>query len=170
MSDYVLIGVAVLVVALLGLLVLLKGAGAAEALPVVARRLMTEREREVMILIEEAVPHCRVHSQVAMAALIDARKGLSRKDYVSVRNKFDRKIVDFVLENKASGDVLALIELDDRSHNAAKDRRRDEITKAAGYKTVRLGAGKRPDRVTVRQQILACLSEPAVAAHAVQLS
>jgi very-short-patch-repair endonuclease len=168
MSDYVLIGVVVLVVALIGLFVILKGAGA-ETLPVVARRLMTEREREVINLIEDAVPHCRVHSQVAMAALIDAKKGLSRKERVAVRNRFDRKIVDFVLEDKASGDVLALIELDDRSHNAAKDRRRDEITKAAGYRTVRLGAGK-PDRVNLQQQILAYLSEPAAAGRIVQLS
>jgi very-short-patch-repair endonuclease len=162
MSDYVLIGVVVLVAALIGLLVVLKGAGGGTS-PVVARRLMTDREREVIIFIEDAVPHCRVHSQVAMAALIDARKGLSRKDRVSVRNRFDRKIVDFVLEDKASGDVLALIELDDRTHDAAKDRSRDEITKAAGYRTLRLPAGKKADRFTVRQQILACLSEPAVA-------
>lgn len=162
MSDYVLIGVVVLVAALIVLLVALKGAGGG-TLPVIARRLMTAREREVIIFIEEAVPHCRVHSQVAMGALIDAKKGLSRKERVAVRNRFDRKIVDFVLEEKASGDVLALIELDDRMHDAAKDRSRDEITKAAGYRTIRLPAGKRLDRVTVREQILACLSEPAAA-------
>jgi hypothetical protein len=162
MSDYVLIAIAVLVVALIGLLVVLKGAGGG-TLPVIARRLMTAREREVIILIEDAVPRCRVHAQVAMGALLDAKKGLSRNDHASVRNRFNRKIVDFVLEDKASGDVLALIELDDRTHNAAKDRSRDEITKAAGYRTIRLAAGKRLDRVTVREQILACLSEPAAA-------
>jgi very-short-patch-repair endonuclease len=83
-----------------------------------------------------------------------------------VRNRFGRKIIDFVLEDRASGDVLALIELDDRTHNAAKDRSRDEITKAAGYRTVRFAAGKRPDRVTVREQILACLSELAAVERA----
>jgi very-short-patch-repair endonuclease len=160
MADYLLIGVLALAAAVIGLLVVIKGAGG-RTLPVMARRLMTAREREVITLIEEAVPYCRVHSQVAMGALIEATKGLSRKDHVSVRNRFDRKVVDFVLEDRASGDVLALIELDDRTHNAAKDRSRDEITEAAGYRTVRFVAGKRLDRLTVREQIVARLSEPA---------
>jgi very-short-patch-repair endonuclease len=162
MTDYLLIGVLVSAAAAIGLLVVMKGAGGS-LLPVVSRRLMTSREREVITFIEEAVPHCRVHSQVSMGALIEAKKGLSRKDHVAVRNRFDRKVVDFVLEDRASGDVLALIELDDRTHNTAKDRSRDEITKAAGYRTVRFAAGKRLDRLAVREQILARLSEPAAA-------
>lgn len=157
MSDFVLALIVVLIVALAALILKAKLAGG-RPLPVRARRLMTAREREVILLIEDAVPHCRVHAQVAMGALIDCNKGLARQQRTAVRNKFDRKVIDFVLEDRSSGDVLALVELDDRSHDGTKDRARDEITPAAGYRTIRLPADKRPDRASVRAQVLAGLS------------
>lgn len=76
-----------------------------------------------------------------MAALVDCAGGLTRSQRASARNRFDRKIVDFVLEDRSSGDVLALVELDDRTHSVARDRKRDEITRAAGYATIRIPAG-----------------------------
>jgi very-short-patch-repair endonuclease len=119
---------------------------------------MTAREREVLPLIEAAVPHCRVHAQVAMGALIDCQRGLDSKQRTTVRNRFDRKRIDLLLEEKTSGDVLALVELDDRTHNGRKDRERDELTAAAGYLTIRLPAGKRLDQESVRAQLLAGLA------------
>jgi hypothetical protein len=47
-----------------------------------------------------------------MGALIDSKKGLSRKEATAVRNRFDRKRIYFVLEETLTGDVLALVELD----------------------------------------------------------
>ena len=114
-------------------------------------------------MIEAAVPHCRVHAQVSMGALLDCRKGLSRKESTGVRNRFNQKRIDFVLEERSSGNVLALVELDDRTHNAAKDRERDEMTKAAGYRTIRLRKGMRLDPASVRAEIEAGLSQEAVA-------
>ncbi|WP_457350897.1 DUF2726 domain-containing protein [Sphingomonas sp. UYP23] len=61
--------------------------------------------------------------------------------YLRTRYKFSSKIVDFVIEDRASGAILALVELDDRSHDAARDRQRDAMTASAGYRTVRLHAG-----------------------------
>jgi hypothetical protein len=158
MSDLVVIALAVLVVIVAGL-ALVGTSRTGRTLPVVARRLMTAREREVLPLIEAAIPHCRVHAQVAMGALIDGKKGLSRKEGTAVRNRFDRKRVDFVLEDRSTGDVLALVELDDRTHNQAKDKARDEITAAAGYLTIRLRAGSRLDQATVHDAINAALAQ-----------
>jgi very-short-patch-repair endonuclease len=98
-----------------------------------------------------------------MGGLVDCRKGLTRKESTSVRNRFDRKRIDFVLEERSSGDVLALVELDDRTHREAKDRARDEITNAAGYRTIRLRAGKRLDAKNVRDEISAALAPQLVA-------
>lgn len=131
---------------------------ALRTLPVRPRRLMTARERDVISMIEAAVPDCRVHAQVAMGALVDCKSGLTRAQRTSIRNRFDRKVVDFVVEEKSSGDVLALVELDDRTHSDAKDRARDDITRAAGYRTIRLPAGKRPDAAGVRAQLLSALA------------
>jgi very-short-patch-repair endonuclease len=156
MSDFV-IALLVLVLVLVAGLALAKATGLGRPLPVRARRLMTPREREVIVLIEAAVPTCRVHAQVAMGAIINCNRGLARNQRTSVRNTFDRKVIDFVLEDRATGDVLALVELDDRTHNEGKDRARDEITKAAGYRTVRLRAGKRLDPRIIRDEIVAVL-------------
>ena len=135
MSDLFvsLVALLVLLFAALALAAALRGA---RGLPVKPRPLMTAREREVISMIETAVPHCRVHAQVAMAAIVDCTGGLTRAQRASTRNRFDRKIVDFVLEDRASGDVLAIVELDDRTHSTAKDRARDEIAARAGYRTI----------------------------------
>jgi very-short-patch-repair endonuclease len=157
MSDLLVFLVALVVILLATLAFVAKLRGA-RTLPVKRRRLMTARERETISMIEAAAPHCRVHAQVAMAALVDCTGGLTRAQRASTRNRIDRKIVDFVLEDRSSGEVLAIVELDDRTHSAAKDRARDEITAAAGYRTIRLPAGKRSDQLGVRAQILAGLT------------
>ena len=157
MSDGIFWGLALTLVVLAVLVISVKAAGRG-TLPVIPCRLMTARERDVLLLIEAAVPHCRVHAQVAMAALIDCKKGLTSKQRTSVRNRFDRKIIDFVLEERSSGNILALVALDDRTHNESRDRARDEITSAAGYRTIRFPAGMRLDRTSVRDRIAAGLS------------
>lgn len=103
-------------------LVLVMGWKRQAKLEVVAKRLMTERERQAIRFIEQSFPSARVHAQVAMAALLQTRPGLAKAQRTALRNRFDRKIVDFVVEERATGDVLAIVELDDRTHNDAKDR------------------------------------------------
>jgi hypothetical protein len=146
MSYYLLAGISLL---LLILVFLASHSSTTKSIPVKARRLMSERERKVILLIEDMFPHCRVHAQVAMGALIEPAKGLEPGRRASVRNLFSQKIVDFVIEDRMSGDLLALVELDDRTHNAAKDSSRDGITKAAGYLTIRIPAGTRIDKESI---------------------
>ena len=45
---------------------------------------------------------------------------------------------------KHSGRVVALVEVDDKSHDARKDRERDAMTQRAGYITLRVPAGAKP--------------------------
>ena len=138
-----------LILALLAAVTVAAKRGRSDGIPVIAKPLMTERERRVMEMIEGASPGCRVHAQVAMAALVTHHKSVAKDKRTGVRNRFDRKFVDFVIEQKSTGNVLAIVELDDRTHNAAKDSARDTITAAAGYTTVRLLAGEKvtPDLV-----------------------
>lgn len=117
-----------------------------EALPhiprVRAKLLLTERERAARAIIERVLPHARVHVQVSMGALLQAKGGFGRGDAMRTRNKFSRKIVDFVIEDRAPGAILALVELDDRSHDILRDKLRDKMTAFAGYRTIRLPAGR----------------------------
>ena len=123
---------------------------------VMAKPLLTAREREALLELERTFPQFRIYPQVAMGALVQVKKGLSRSAGAAMRNRFDRKIVDFVLEDRSTGEVLALVELDDRTHDAAKDRGRDALTQAAGYRTFRLTAGRRIEVQALR----AALSDP----------
>jgi len=127
-----------------------KGIG---GLPVEPRALMTDMERRTIGFIEAAIPTARVHAQVSMGALLRPRSGLDQSTRQTTRNRFSSKRVDFVVEDRASGRIMLLIELDDRTHDAAKDRDRDRLTRRAGYTTVRLPASERPTAESVRRHI-----------------
>lgn len=107
-----------------------------------AKPLLTDRERAARAIIERTLPHARVHVQVSMGALLQPKGSFNRRDAHKVRNRFSQKIVDFVIEDRATGGILALVELDDRSHDALRDRQRDAMTASAGYRTIRLAAGR----------------------------
>ena len=137
---------------------LLAAGGQLGRLPIVAKPLMTDRERQVIAYIEQAVPFARVHAQVCMGAILKTKFGLSNKQRMSARGRFSQKMVDYVLEDRHSGRILALVELDDRSHDALGDAARDAMTRTAGYLTIRLPATGRPTPLSVRARILTALS------------
>lgn len=103
-----------------------------------AKQLLTNAEREALNHIEAALPWCRIHAQVAMGAIVQPAGHLKGADFYRERGKFSQKIVDFVAEDRSTGEVVVLIELDDSSHRRDRDEKRDQITRTAGYKTIRL--------------------------------
>ncbi|MBX9777778.1 MAG: DUF2726 domain-containing protein, partial [Xanthobacteraceae bacterium] len=122
----------------------LRGSGFARLFvrPVLVRRkrFMTPVEAQTLRFIETLFPHLRVHAQVAMSALIAPARGLSPKDRLWTHRRYGQKVVDFVLEDRRSGRIELLVELDDWTHDVGKDRLRDRITASGGYPTVRLPA------------------------------
>lgn len=144
--------VLLVIVAIIVLVLVLASGKNGGDLPVEAKQLLSKREREALIALEAALPQHRIYPQVAMGALIKAKSGLSAKKRASVRNRFAQKIVDFVAEDRQSGELL-LIEVDDKTHDAAKDKRRDAITAAAGYRTVRVPAAARLSSGTIRSLV-----------------
>lgn len=74
---------------------------------------------------------------------------VSAKARWAVRAKFDRKIADFVICERGTLKVVTLIELDDRTHNSSSDRKRDAITKAAGYQTIRFQSKQKPTEAEI---------------------
>lgn len=56
----------------------------------------------MLIVLERAVPHCRIHAQVAMGALLKAPTNPLRKAQHSDRDAFSQKIVDFVAQDRAT--------------------------------------------------------------------
>lgn len=145
----ILVVAAAVILGLLVVWVMLFGKPPKKSLPLIQKRLMTEREREAIIALEALFPECRIHSQVAMAAILTTKKGLQKTERSGLRNRFDRKIIDFVIEQRVNGEILAIVELDDKTHNAAKDAERDKLTAAAGYRTVRVPPRTRLDNATL---------------------
>ena len=143
---------AVVVVLIIGLKVIESGGLISSKPKVRAKTFLTKAEREALQHIETALPWCRIHAQVAMGAIVQPAKNLSASNYHRERGRFSQKIIDFVAEDRSSGKIVVLIELDDRTHKIERDAMRDRITKAAGYQTSRLKL-KWPNQRNVGQAI-----------------
>jgi very-short-patch-repair endonuclease len=142
----------------LALLVVVALTGALLRRQVRPKPLMTRVEREVLGHLEAAVPWCRVHAQVCLGALLQPSRWLPRRTRSRQRYGYAMLIVDFVLDDRRTGDVVALVELDDRYHDRARDRDRDRLTSRAGYLTIRLPASEYPTRTAVLARVSAALN------------
>lgn len=122
---------------------------------VMSKSLLTPNELEFLTRLELAVPELRFLAQVAMGALLKPRAAKSdRKAYYSTRGTFAQKIVDFVAMSRADGSIVAVIELDDRTHNSDKDLKRDTMLTSAGYRVIRWNSKAKPDQAAIRSTLI----------------
>jgi very-short-patch-repair endonuclease len=151
--DFSTLLIIVVLVVGLGAWLLRAAGGGKRQSPFVAKPLLTRHETAFFMKLTDAaqrVGAAGVFPQVAMGALLDARKGLESKEFRQTRNRFDRKIVDFVVVDDKM-EVMAIVELDDWSHKAEKDQARDAMTAAAGYKTARFRDGHKISVTEIEQ-------------------
>lgn len=120
--------------------------------------LLTSNELEFLARLEAAMPELRFFVQVAMGALIDPAVARSdSKAYYRLRGMFSQKIVDFVAQNRENGSIVAVIELDDRTHDTGKDAKRDAMLTSAGYRIIRWHSKTKPDAAAIRAQLTTTL-------------
>lgn len=114
--------------------------------PMKPKRVMTPNEQAMYWRLRETFPDAVVLAQVAFSALITTK---AQHD----RNRFDRKIADFVLCDRGMN-VQAVIELDDSSHRGreADDAKRAALLTSAGYRVLRFP--RVPDIAALRDQIV----------------
>lgn len=117
-----------------------------------AAALMSENEREFFGRLLAACPDHFVFPQVAMGALI-APASSDKKIAHADRLRVAQQRVDFVICDKACK-VVVVIELDDRTHQASKDQRRDDRLQQGGIRTVRFQSKNRPDAAAIRDAVL----------------
>jgi hypothetical protein len=105
--------------------------------------IMTDNEREFYQRLLAACPDCQIWPQVPILALVrpDAKEG-SRAFWIAFK-KISNTRVDWVVVRDL--EVVAVVELDDRSHDARKDAQRDKVLKSCGYRVVRFSSSRRPD-------------------------
>ncbi|MBV9223351.1 MAG: DUF2726 domain-containing protein [Acidobacteriaceae bacterium] len=111
--------------------------------------LLTDNELEFFNRLTRALPHYYVFPQVSLGAIMDANPDLSAKQRWIIRSHFDRKVADFIICEPRTLKVLAIIELDDRTHDARRDRERDAITQAAGIQTLRYSSREKPSTAEI---------------------
>lgn len=98
------------------------------------KSLLTKTEIKYFYMISRYLP-AKYHlcPQVSFNAIITSRD-------IAIRNTFNRKYCDFTVCN-SNFEVIAVIEIDDRSHNDPKvkesDAYRDKILKEAGFLIIR---------------------------------
>lgn len=120
-----------------------------------AKSFVTANELEFLFRLEAAAPELRFHAQVAMGALLDP--SISRQDtkeFFRLRGMFSQKIVDYVAQSRWDGSIVALIELDDRTHNVEKDEKRDSMLKGAGYRIIRWNSKTKPNKEAIRTELV----------------
>lgn len=123
------------------------------------RALLTDNEIEFHHRLIEAVPDCQVLVQVSMGALIEPDVPGGSGNWLSIRSRFAQKVVDYVVIDE-DHQVVALIELDDSTHDPRRDAERDAITALAGYTTLRYESRDKPDVETLRDDLLDCQPVP----------
>jgi hypothetical protein len=115
--------------------------------------IMTANEREFHQRLLAACPDCEIWPQVPILALLrpEAKEG-TRTFWVAFR-RISNTRVDWVISQDA--DIVAIVELDDRSHDARKDAQRDHILKSCGYRVVRFQSNRKPDPKQIHEAIFA---------------
>jgi hypothetical protein len=122
--------------------------------PVAARNLLTQRERSLYDSLLVLYPKHRLFVQVALSQLIDVPEDHPERQ--SIRNRFSQLVADFVL-CRSNLSVVAVIELDDRSHERADrqaaDARKNKALADAGLRLVRIPAGTLPSAAKLLEMI-----------------
>lgn len=118
--------------------------------------LLTGSERNFLNRLQDAVPEHFVFPQVCMGALIDPPGYFHGAQRARARVPYQSKMVDFVVYDGKKNEVVALVELDDYSHDDEQERdsQRDAITFAAGYATVRVDGRRLPSEAALRDMVV----------------
>lgn len=108
-----------------------------------AKPLLTKAEQDFMKKLSAALPNQRIFTQVSMGALLQPPPYIrDQSERTRSRWQYSQKIVDFIVADPATFHVLAIVELDDHSHDTKKDAARDAMLESAGYKVARFTKGR----------------------------
>jgi Protein of unknown function (DUF2726) len=122
-----------------------------EPWPVSARSLLSRRENKLYQTLVALYPDHRLLVQVALSQLINTDRNHPQSE--SIRARYKQLVADFVL-CRSDLSVVAVIELDDRTHawpkRKAADARKNKALADARIRLVRIPAGRLPSPDTLR--------------------
>jgi hypothetical protein len=115
------------------------------------RDIMTDNEMEFFGRLVTALPDHYIFPQVAMSALLDPAS-TDRKKAHSDRLRIAQQRIDYVVCNRRC-EVVAVVELDDKTHSHVKDKVRDDRLAQGGIRTVRFQSRQKPSVDTIRAAV-----------------
>jgi hypothetical protein len=107
-----------------------------------ASPLMTDNEFEFFNRLVKALPDYYIFPQVSFGAILDSI-GDTPQEKQRIRFTFSQKRADYVVYND-NKQIVAIIELDDRTHNVQNDAKRDAMLNEAGYRVIRFQSKQKP--------------------------
>lgn len=115
------------------------------------RKLMTDNEREFFGRLRAALPECLIFPQVAMTAVIEA-SSLDQKQALRDRLRIAQQRIDYLVCDQ-QGEIVVVVELDDRTHSPDKDKVRDARLMQAGITTIRFHSKTKPGHDAIRAAV-----------------
>lgn len=116
-----------------------------------AKKIMTENEIEFFRRLVDALPEYFIFPQVTMSALLEAYGSTEKQTHIN-RLKIAQQRIDYVVcDGKCH--VIAVIELDDKTHIPSKDKIRDDRLMQAGIRTIRFQSNRKPTKNEIRNNV-----------------
>lgn len=116
------------------------------------RALMTDNEQEFHRRLLTALPDLEVWPQVPIFALVEptSRQGSAR--WKRGLRLISNRRVDWVIARR--GLPILIIELDDKTHDARNDKRRDQLLASCDLHVLRFKSHQRPSPDEIRRDVL----------------
>ena len=116
------------------------------------RALMTDNEQEFHRRLLAALPDLEIWPQVPIFALIEptSRQGSAR--WKRGLRLISNRRVDWVIARR--GTPVLVIELDDKTHDAKNDKRRDQLLASCDFHVLRVKSHQRPSPDEIRRDVL----------------
>ena len=113
------------------------------------RPLMTGNEREFFRRLTDALGgQFHIFPQVSMGAIIEPVTRDKKRRLADFR-RISQKRMDYLICDRDMS-VVAVIELDDRTHSPMNDNRRDDFLGTAGIRTIRFRSKQKPSVAEIR--------------------
>lgn len=150
MEIFFLMVIALVIVAIVLILIKKSSLSGPERWPFYPRKPLSAVEQILYFRLIKALPDHIVLAQVQLSRLLGVKKG---NNYLAWTNRINRMSADFVVCTKDST-ILAVIELDDSSHNAKKrkeaDAKKDKALGDAGVNIHRWNVKAIPNEAAIK--------------------
>lgn len=131
-----------------------------EVWPFAPMPFMTDSEVRFFARLQEALPEHFIFAQVQLSRLIQATDQADQKFWF---NRICRMSADYVVVHRDAQRILAVIELDDWTHERPDRRRadakKDKAIQSAGLPMLRFDGRKMPEVMQLRREVLKSMQD-----------